>query len=59
MMAIQQITNKRIIKYDTTSPNFKPEEPKKPIIGIHTRDQRDAAKTIKSFYLQFLLYTRC
>jgi len=27
-MAIQQITNKRIIKYDTNSPNFKPEEKK-------------------------------
>ena len=28
-MAIQQITNKRIIKYDTDSPNFKPTKPKK------------------------------
>ena len=27
-MAIQQITNKRIIKYDTDSPNFKPPKPK-------------------------------
>ena len=26
-MAVQQITNKRIIKYDTNSPNFKPKEP--------------------------------
>ena len=34
----------------------KPTEPKKPIIGIHTREQRDAAKTIKSFYLQFPQY---
>jgi hypothetical protein len=33
-----------------------PDEPKKPIIGIHTRDQRDSAKTIKSFYLQFPQY---
>ena len=28
-MAVQQITNKRIIKYDTNSPNFKPQEQKK------------------------------
>tara|TARA_B100000287_G_scaffold63977_1_gene55486 strand:+ start:281 stop:676 length:396 start_codon:yes stop_codon:yes gene_type:complete len=28
-MAVQQITNKRIIKYDTNSPNFKPSESKK------------------------------
>tara|TARA_R110002110_G_scaffold2253_3_gene10211 strand:+ start:9989 stop:11047 length:1059 start_codon:yes stop_codon:yes gene_type:complete len=34
----------------------KPTEPKKPIIAIHTREQRDAAKTIKSFYLQFPQY---
>ena len=27
-MSVQQITNKRIIKYDTNSPNFKPVEPK-------------------------------
>ena len=28
-MAVQRITNKRIIKYDTNSPNFKPQEQKK------------------------------
>ena len=28
-MAVQQITGKRIIKHDTDSPNFKPQEPKK------------------------------
>jgi len=27
--------------------------PAKPIIGIHTRDQRDTAKIIKSFYLKY------
>jgi|TARA_R110000822_G_scaffold35946_13_gene101207 hypothetical protein len=32
---------------------FKPsEKPKKPMIAIHTRDQRDTMKIIKSFYLQ-------
>ena len=29
-MAIQQITNKRIIKHDTKNPNFNPESIKKP-----------------------------
>jgi len=32
---------------------FKPsDKPKKPMIAIHTRDQRDTMKLIKSFYLQ-------
>ena len=31
----------------------KSDEPKKPIVAVHTREQRDAAKIIKSFYLQF------
>jgi len=34
----------------------KSEEPKKPIVAVHTREQRDAAKIIKSFYLQFPQY---
>ena len=29
-MAVQQITHKRIIKYDTKNPNFDPESLKKP-----------------------------
>ena len=28
-MAVQKITDKRIVKYDTDSPNFKPTKPKK------------------------------
>ena len=35
-MAVQQITNKRIIKYDTKNPNFNPEslnKPKKEVSG--------------------------
>ena len=32
---------------------FKPsEKPKKPLVAIHTRDQRDTLKIIKTFYLQ-------
>jgi hypothetical protein len=33
---------------------FKPnEKPKKPIIAIHTRDQRDTVKIFKAFYLKY------
>ena len=32
------------------------DKPKKPIIAIHTRNQGDAAKLAKSFYLQFPIY---
>lgn len=32
------------------------EKPSKPIVSIHTRDQRDTAKIIKSFYLKFPQY---
>lgn len=36
---------------------FKPSElPQTPIVAIHTRDQRKAAKIIKSFYLKYPLY---
>ena len=39
-------------------PNFfKPnEKPQMPVIAIHTRDQRKAAKIIKTFYLKYPLY---
>jgi hypothetical protein len=32
------------------------DKPKKPIVAIHTRNQGDAAKLAKSFYLQFPIY---
>lgn len=32
------------------------EKPKKPIIAIHTRDQRDTLKIIKTFYLKYPQY---
>ena len=32
------------------------DKPKKPIVSIHTRNQGDAAKIAKAFYLQFPLY---
>ena len=34
----------------------KKENPSKPIISIHTRDQRDTAKIIKTFYLKYPQY---
>ena len=34
----------------------KKDKPSKPIISIHTRDQRDTAKIIKSFYLKYPQY---
>jgi hypothetical protein len=39
-------------------PNFfKPsEKPQMPVVAIHTRDQRKAAKIIKTFYLKYPLY---
>jgi hypothetical protein len=32
---------------------YKKEKPAKPIISIHTREPRDTAKIIKSFYLKY------
>ncbi len=32
------------------------DKPKKPIVAVHTRNQGDAAKLAKSFYLQFPIY---
>ena len=40
-MAIQQITNKRIIKHDTTNPNFNPESLKKPKKEVSGNVQED------------------
>ena len=40
-MAFQQITNKRIIKYDTSNPNFDPESLKKPKKEVSGNVQED------------------
>ena len=40
-MAVQQITHKRIIKYDTKNPNFDPESLKKPKKEINGNLQED------------------
>jgi|688.fasta_scaffold152736_3 hypothetical protein len=51
----------RNISYDILTPYIsdeftKPQLPPKPIIGIHSRDQRDTANVIKTFYLKFPQY---
>ena len=38
-MAVQQITNKRIVKYDTSNPNFKPDP--KPVVEVSGNVQED------------------
>ena len=39
------------------SESFKPSKyPSKPIIAIHTRDQRDSINLIKQFYVKFPQY---
>ena len=40
-MAVQQITHKKIIKYDTKSPNFNPESLKKPEKKVSGNVQED------------------
>ena len=51
------------VSFDIIEPKLdevfsKKEKPSKPIIAIHTREQRDTAKIIKSFYLKYPQY-RC
>tara|TARA_Y100000592_G_scaffold47519_1_gene75459 strand:- start:13806 stop:14192 length:387 start_codon:yes stop_codon:yes gene_type:complete len=40
-MAVQQITNKRIIKYDTKNPNFKQPEPEEKVVNGNVKDDED------------------
>jgi hypothetical protein len=51
----------RGLSYDVITPNIDPvftkkDKPAKPIISIHTREQRDTAKIIKAFYLKYPQY---
>ena len=51
----------RGVSYDVLTPYIsehfqKQESPAKPIIAIHSREQRDAVNVIKSFYLKFPQY---
>ena len=40
-MAVQQITNKRIIKYDTKNPNFKQPKPEEKVVNGNVKDDED------------------
>ena len=40
-MAVQQIKHKKIIKYDTTNPNFKQPEPEEKIVNGNLKDDED------------------
>ena len=40
-MAVQQIKHKKIIKYDTTNPNFKQPEPEEKIVNGNLKDDGD------------------
>jgi len=56
---IEDITPGKKIHYisPVISEVFKPnEKPQSPIVAIHCRDQRKAAKIIKTFYLKYPLY---
>jgi hypothetical protein len=49
------------VSIDVLTPNipedfFKKDKPSKPIIAIHTREPRDTAKIIKTFYLKYPQY---
>lgn len=46
-----QVVNPHIPEYFKHSDN-----PKKPIVAIHTRDQRDAINIVKEFYLKYPIY---
>ena len=53
-MAIQQITNKRIIKHDTKNPNFNPEsikKPKKKEVNGNVKDDIDVYGERKHTYI--------
>ena len=49
-MAIQQITNKRIIKYDTKNPNFKQPEPEEKVVNGNVKDEEDVYGEKKHTY---------
>ena len=50
-MAIQQITNKRIIKYDTKNPNFKQPKPEEKVVNGNVKDDEDLYGEKKHSYI--------
>tara|TARA_B100001250_G_C19592620_1_gene697028 strand:+ start:32 stop:415 length:384 start_codon:yes stop_codon:yes gene_type:complete len=49
-MAVQQITNKRIIKYDTTNPNFRQPEPEEKVVNGNLKEEEDVYGEKKHTY---------
>ena len=47
-MAIQQITNKRIIKYDTSNPNYKATPKPKQEVSGNVMDEEDVSDFLKN-----------
>ena len=49
-MAVQQIKHKRIIKYDTTNPNFKKAEPEEKVVNGNLKEDEDVYGERKHTY---------
>ena len=49
-MAVQQITHKRIIKYDTQNPNFKQPEPEEKVVDGNVKEDTDVYGEKKHTY---------
>tara|TARA_Y100001938_G_C7927852_1_gene347799 strand:- start:321 stop:716 length:396 start_codon:yes stop_codon:yes gene_type:complete len=49
-MAVQILTNKRIIKYDTKNPNFKQPEPEEKVVNGNVKDEEDVYGEKKHTY---------
>ena len=49
-MAVQQITHKRIIKYDTQNPNFKQHEPEEKVVDGNVKEDTDVYGEKKHTY---------
>jgi len=49
-MAVQQIQGKKIIKYDTSNPNFKQPEPEEKVVDGNVRDDGDVYGERKHYY---------
>ena len=50
-MAVQQITHKKIIKYDTNSPNFKPKPKPEKVVDGNVKDDSDLYGERKHSYI--------
>ena len=49
-MAVQRITHKKIIKYDTSNPNFRQPEPEEKVVNGNIKDDEDVYGERKHTY---------